>query len=204
MKALLCALLIIAIAVGVVHAGPEHLIKQRSKDVRDQSNERQGVVSPSPSGAPAGSPPSPQPATAPPAARPSGPALSPQASQLAQSLGSLSAGADVTESQKQQLHESLVQAARGEVRPSEAKIRRLAGDLAAAAEGTSLNSSQRSTLASQLERALNESLEASEMEALASQVLETLRGAGAGKVDATIVANDLKSIIAELRRGAKH
>jgi hemolysin activation/secretion protein len=140
----------------------------------------------------------------PPVSRPAGPALSPQASQLAQSLGNLSAAAAVSEEQREQLVQSLVQAARGEVKPSEGKVKKLAGDLARAVEGTDLNTSRRSTLASQLEHALNESLGATEMEALASQVQETLRGAGAGKVDATIVANDLKSIIAELRRGAKN
>jgi hypothetical protein len=204
MKALICALLIIVVSVAVVYAGPEHLIKQRAKDVRDQNNERQGVTPASPAPAPARAATPPQPSAVPQAPRPSGPALSPQAVRIGEALGNLSAAGEVTDAQRQQLLQSLDEAARGAAKPSVGKVKKLAGDLVLAVEGTALTSTQRSVLASQLERALNDPLGATEMETLARQVQDTLRGAGTGKVDATIVANDLKSIIADMQRGAKN
>jgi len=197
-----CTALLLVTAISTACAGSEYLIKQRAKDVRDQNNERQGVDSSAPSGGGAqANPPAP---LAYPAPRPAGPKLSPQASLIGESLEAVAGVGEVTDDSQRQLVESLSAAARATEKPSEAKLRKLGKDLAIALVDAKINASQRSRLATQLERALNDPLTATEMEALAAEVTNMLRDAGAGKVDSTIVSNDLKSIIAEIQRGTKN
>jgi len=204
MKTLTCTSMLLAIMLLPATGGSEHLIKQRAKDVRDQSNERQGVapsssVSTAPQPAAAT-----QPGTVSQAPRSAAPKLSTQAALIGEALGAVSQSGNVTDQQEQELFQYLTQAAQGEVKPSDGKVKKLARDLAIAVEGAKLNSSQQSKLALQLERALNESLDTTKMNALAADVFDMLRDMGSGKVDATIVSNDIKSIIADIQRGGKH
>lgn len=199
MKPLILTLSLLGMSAMLVQAGSEHLIKQRAKDLRDQNNERQGVTHPPP---PDRQAPPAQPAVVPSPARPAAPALSQQATQISASLGTIQKTSTVTDEQTRQLAESLSTAARGSVKPSTSKVNRLANDLSAAIAGKDLSSSQRSMLATQLEHALNDPLNAKDMETLATAVHDAIRAAGAGRVDAKVVANDLKSIMIAIQQGA--
>jgi len=193
-----------ALAAVTATAGSEHLVKQRAKDIRDQQNERQGVPAESSKPPPAQSPvtqPGPSPYTARPAAAP---AVSSQAAGLSRNLETIQKAESATAGQVQDLTRSLTAAARGTPPPSTASIDKLARDLSEALPGANLSSTRASRLAQQLESALNDPLGAKEMEALATQIHDTLRAAGVGRVDAKVVSNDVKSIIAENQRGANH
>jgi len=201
MKALHLALALTSLSVATANAGSEHLVKQKAKEVRDQQNERQGVTPASPNRT------TDQPAAGTPPARTlyttrqAAPALSPQVANLSASLGAIQQVDSATEEHTRQLTKSLSAAAQGPVEPSTGKINKLAGDLSRALEGTELSSARRNQLAQQIDSALKDTLSAKEMEALTSEIHDTLRDAGAGRVDAAVVSNDLKSIIAEIQRG---
>lgn len=188
-------------------AGSEHLVKQRAKDIRDQQNERQGVPAqaPTPPTQPAApAQPTQSYAVQPYAAQPNTPALSQQATGIARALGALQKADAATEEQVQELSQSLTAAARGSTRPSASKINKLARDLSDALPGTNLSAAQASRLARQLESALNDSFGAKEMETLATHIHDALRDTGVGKVDAKVVSNDVRSIIAENQRGGSN
>lgn len=203
---LLCLIsLMLALTMTAGHAGSEHLVKQRAKDLRDQNNERQGVApnsraTPSPSQpvAPA------QPTPTPYAAAPAAPQLSPQAARIVKSLETVSKSKNPSDEAKQQLTDDIAAAVRGAAKPSPSKIEKLGRDFAKAVAGTELSATQSSKLAGQIERALNESLSAKDMEALAAEMTETLKAAGAGKIDAAVVSNDIKSVIAEVQRNSRN
>lgn len=201
MNALHFAALLTLLAVPLANAGSEHLVKQRAKDVRDHQNERQGAAPASPSAPPVRSTHPTQPAPVPYSTQPAAPTMSPQAASIGIHLGTIQKADTVTDEQTRELAQSLSVAARSSVKPSASKISRLAGDLSEAVAGTDLSSTKRSRLAAQLESALNDTFSAKDMEALATSIHDTLRDAGAGKIDATVVSNDIKSIIAEVQKG---
>jgi hypothetical protein len=187
--------------VATAQAGSEHLVKQKAKDVRDQQNERQGVRAAAPAVVPA-RPASPtQPTVTPYAPRQAAPAVSAQAATISDTLGVVQQADPITEEQTRALAQSLSTAARGSTKPSANAITKLANDLSNAIAGVDITASQRARLAGKIETALNEPLTAKEMETLATEVHDMLRDAGAGRVEAKVVSNDLRSIIADNQRG---
>jgi len=190
--------LLALLATTTVLGGPEHLIKQRAKDVRDQQNERQGAAPATP--APA-MPRQPSPAVPPAARQPAGPALSPHATAIAECIETIQKAETAIDDQVGQLGQRLGATAQGRVKPSQSKIDKLARDIATATAGTELSAAKRARLAQQLERALNDPMNAGEMTAMTGEVEQQLRDAGVGRVPAAIVSNDLKSIIAEVQQG---
>jgi hypothetical protein len=188
---------VLLLTTFVVQAGPEHLIKQRAKDVANQNNERQGV----PSTPPPSTPPA-QPAAAPTPARPAGPALSAQATAIRDALGAVIKAGSPTDETTKALQQSMAAAAKGKGKPSEASLAKLARDLAKAVSGTKLSSANQGQLAMQLESLLKTPANAKETETLTTAIHDSLRGVGAGRVDAMVVANDLKVVGLELQQSA--
>lgn len=186
------------------NAGSEHLIKQRAKDVRDQQNQRQGVQPASPPPPPTSSAAPARPTPVPAPAQPAAPAVSPQAARIGASLSAIQEADTVGDEQIRQLAQSLIAAARGPVQPSAGKIDRLAEDLSKALAGTKPSAAIRARLPVQLEVAFNKTFSAKEIEVLSSQIHDTLRDAGIGRVDAKVISNDVKSILVEILQGAKH
>ena len=182
-------------------AGSEHLVKQRAKDVRDQENMRQGVPPASPATIPARPAPPAQPTLTPYTTRQPAPSVSTQAAAISDNLGIIQKADSATGDQVRELAQSLSTAARGDSKPSANSITKLADDLTSAIAGADMSTSKRARLAGSIERALNDPLNAGEMETLANDVHDMLRDAGAGRVDAKVVSNDLRSIIADNQRG---
>jgi hypothetical protein len=181
----------------VGYAGPEHLIKQRAKDVANQNNQRQGVPSPPPPSAPPA-----QPVTAPAPVRPAGPALSTQAAAIRDALAAVLKAGDPTDDTTQALQQSLSAAASAKARPSETTLAKLARDLAKGLSGTDLSSAAQSQLALQLETLLKSPATAKDTETRTTAIHDLLREVGVGRVDAMVVANDLKVVGLELQQAA--
>lgn len=137
------------LAFSTAFAGPEMIIKQRAKDLRDQNNARQGV----PPAAPA-VPAQPQrPATA--------PAQSVQATPAQQSLmrfnaelGAIKAGAVLDEAQKQKLARELTGAAQYK-KPAAAAVDRVVTALFKAAAAKPLPAMARTRIVQDLDAILN-------------------------------------------------
>lgn len=185
-------------ATIALQAGPEHLIKQRAKDVANQNNERQGATPAQPSSPPAAQPT--QPAVVAPPAQPPGPPLSSRAASIRDALANLQKAAGATDEQRAQLEKSLSAAANGKIRPSQALLAKLASDLAKALPGNNMNANGHAWLATQLESMVRGTVTAKDMETASAAVHDFLRDAGAGRVEAAVVRNDLKAVIVELNQ----
>jgi hypothetical protein len=193
-RALLPGLLCLCLASAAV-GGPEHLIKQRAKDVAGQNNERQGA----PPTQPAPAPGQPAPAVAPPP-KPVGPALSAQAAAIRDALAAVAKDGDLTAENSKTLLQSLTTAARGSAKPSTSAMEKLTQDLGKAVAPLELKTPALSRLAFQLDNLLRGSVAAKEMDAASTAIHDQLREAGAGRVEAKVVANDLKAILVEMQR----
>lgn len=182
-------------------SGTQALIKKRAKDLSSENNARQGVTpaQPQPSRPARTAAPAVQP-TYHSSAQPAAPALPSQVVKVRDSLAQLEQAEAPADSQKKQLLEELTAMAQGSVKPSDAKIAKLASDLTSALAGKSLSPNQQTLLAAQLNTALNSKLNTQQMEKLAEEVQATLKSVGAGRVYSAVVANDLRSIIADIQR----
>lgn len=193
-------LVVIVITALPAHAGSEHLVKQRAKDLSKQNDARQGVTPAAPAqpASPMVTPSQPAYRVAP---KPAQPALSPQAAALRDTLVVLQKSDKVTEEQRQQLAADLKAAAQKPSDVPESAVTKLAKDLSDAVNGKKLSPTQQSHIAKHVQTALNGgTLSAKQMEALVADVEKTLRSGGASRIDASVVANDLRFIIAELQR----
>lgn len=146
MKALIC-ILSACLSCSAAFAGPEQIIKQRAKDIRDQSNARQGVP---PSSAPAPA----QPQT-PAAAQPQAPSAAQQSLMRFNSeLGAIKAGSVLEDAQKQKLARELSGAAQFK-KPSPAAVDRVVTALAKAFAAKPLPAMARTRLVQDLDAILN-------------------------------------------------
>src|SRR5690348_3318879 len=117
MKASLVVFTIAACSVASVFAGPETIIKEPAKELRDQNNVRQGVA-----------PPTQAPMTS---IAPTPPALSASLVRFQTDLGTLNIGTPATADQKQKLVTEMALAAQGP-HPSRTALAKLAEDVSAA------------------------------------------------------------------------
>ncbi len=175
-----CALLLGAAA----YAGPEVIIKQKAKDLRDQSNSRQGV-------APSVQPVAPTPAmTAPPP---------PTAQQLSLNrFQTALAGIKepVTAAQKRQLAGDLLGAAQG-TRPSAAAVDKVVDGLTAALEKKPLPAASRARLAQELDAVLNPGkYPQAKLPAIFADIQAMFQANGLSRTEASAIAESVKALSA--------
>jgi hypothetical protein len=147
MKKITLAGATLGLAAACAWAGPETIIKQRAKELRDQNNVRQGVP----------------PATAPqPKPAPNPAAVAPTPSQqnmgrLQTELAAIKPTAPATPEQKQRLSRLLVAMAEGPVKPSAAAADKLAEALAGAQASNPMSAASRARLVQDLDGIINPS-----------------------------------------------
>jgi hypothetical protein len=177
-------------------AGPDVIIRERAKELRDQNNVRQGVAPPSQPAQPA------KPATA---AAPGTPLTPQQASlvRLQADLASFKADSPVTAAQQQRLANDLLAVAQGPNKPSAQAVSKLANSLAAALAQKPLGGPERSRLLQNLNAALNgASLPQSQMQAIAADIQAIFQANGGSRDRAVAVGNDVKAVGAEVQKTA--
>jgi len=100
------------------------------------------------------------------------------------------------------LEKSLGAASTGKVKPSQTALAKLTEDLARTLPGTKPSASGQAWLATELVSMVKGTVTTKDMDRAATGVHDFLRDAGAGRVDAMVVKNDLKGIIVELQQAA--
>jgi hypothetical protein len=187
---------ILALSIGcVAYAGPEQIIKQKAKDIRDQNNAAQGVP-----------PRQPPPASAPAAQPVARPAATPQQtaqSRLQSDLNAIKSGTKVTDLQKENLARSLVGAVQGPNKLSLATGDKVAGSLAAALNEKLLTNALRGRLFQNLTALLaGHSMSPAQTTAVIEDVQKSFETAGVSAAAAGALASDLKLMSAELQKPA--
>jgi hypothetical protein len=189
----------ILFAVGVLagvsaFAGPEQIIKQRAKDVRDQNNAAQGVP-----------PPQAQPAPPPAAARPA--VASPSqvaASHLQSSLNSIKANSKVTDEQREQLALSLMGDATGPNKLSVGTANNLARSLSAALSEKLLTTALRNKLTQNVHVLLNaQGMNTAQSKGMIEELQKSLETAGVSQAAVTAVGIDLLAVSSEIQKPKK-
>ncbi len=135
----LSILLCVACGSAGLLAGPEHLIKQRAKDVRDQNNASQGVR-PAPA--------TPATGTTRPAGTTTYSAMPPQSAlnRLTTDLTNLKTNTPVSQAQVQSFARNLASAAQGARKPTAGTVTKLANDLLPALAANPLSANSRTRL----------------------------------------------------------
>jgi hypothetical protein len=202
MKRFVAGVGISVLLAGSAIAGPEGIIKQRAKDVRDQNNARQSVP---PSQPPPPQQPAPAPARAPaqPAVR-AVPGMPQQGiAKIQADLAGMRGKAQIAPEQTQQLARDLSAAAQGATRPSSSAVAKFANDLTAALAGKNLPATAESRLAQNIHAVLNSAaIPASQMQAIVEDVQSVLQKNGVARAEATAATHSLKVIAAEVRKPA--
>ena len=181
-------------------AGPETIIRERAKQLRDQNNARQGVPPPTP---PAQRPAQPTPSTAP-TPTPTVAAAPPGAARLQSNLAAIKTNSVVSSEQKQQITRDLTAMAQGSAKPSSSTLGRLAANLAVAFAEKPIPAADRSRIIQDLNAVLNPSnLPASQMAEIVADVPAVLGKKGVSKDTAEAVGADLKAVAAEVQKAAK-
>lgn len=172
-------------------AGPEDLVKQRAKNVRDQNNARQGV------------PGSPPPATS--APPPNSIAVKPAASKptptakIRSDLMNWQNRKEVSVEARKEFAQDLLSAVRGSKSPSSSSLEKFAASLAAGLAGKTPGSSELSRLVQNINLALNSaSLSEDRRDEIAAELEADLKTAGVSPAAASAAAADLKAIMADL------
>ena len=172
-------------------AGPDVIIKQRAREIRDQNNVRQGVTPPSQPAQPA----APAATTAP--ATPVQQGLA----KVRADLAAIQPNSPVTAAQKQQLAKDLLATAQGANKPSQATVASLAEDLSAVFAQKPLSDADRNRLLTDLAAVLNPAnIQQTQMQAIFADVQAIFQVNGLARKDAVRIAEDVKAIAAETRR----
>lgn len=185
------------LSATLLHGGAENIIKQRAKDLRDQNNARQGAAPP-PRAAPAATQPPPQPAPAVPLTQ------SQQAlGRLQSDLTALRPGAQVSETQKQQLTRSLAAIAQGK-KPSPQSTSQLASSLAAALGEKLLSNPTRSRLIQNLSAVMNaEKFGASQLNDTVKDIQSIFKSNGVSEAATERVAVAARAVVSDLHQVSK-
>lgn len=193
------ALLLVCFASSVF-AGPESIIKQRAKDLRDQNNARQGVQPAQPQPAPA--------VRTPALAQPQvmAPATPQQAAsaRLQSDMNAIKSGRPVTQDQKDNLARSMVGAVNGPNKLSLTTADKAANSLAAALNEKLLTNALRNRVLQNVQGLLTgHNMGAEQTQATIADVQKSLEGAGVSSAAAASVASDLKLVAAEIQKPAR-
>ncbi len=186
MKAFLLSILSVALAQAAF-AGPEVIIKQRAKELRDQNNVQQGVPPPT-------QPTQPAPSTATP------PPPTPQQQSLNRFQAGLAAiNAAPTAAQKQQLAADYFGAAEGN-RPSQASVDKMLTSITAALAEKQLPAASRARLVQELDAVLNPAkYPQAKMPALFADIQAIFQANGTSRMAAVGIVEDIKAVSAQMR-----
>lgn len=182
MKPAVCVLSLLLGATALT-AGPEQIIKQRAKDLRDQNNARQGVAPAAPAQV----------------ARPV-PAISampaqPPLNRLTSDLVNIKTNSTVTQAQIQSFSRNLAAAAQGARKPSSATLNKLATDLLPALANHPLSTNARTRLLQNLMGLVNGTgITASQMTDVVADIQDVLKKAGIPVDTAKAIAEDARII----------
>ena len=169
-------------------AGPETIIKERAKELRDQNNVRQGVA-----------PPTTQPTIAPSAPAP--PVLTPSLLKFQTELGTLNMGTPATPDQKQHLQQQLAVSPLG-AKPSPAALAKLTEDLCAAFNEKPLSATSRARLVQELDAILNPSkYPQAKPDGILKDIQAIFQDNGLSRSKAVVIADDVKTIHEQIQRG---
>ncbi len=177
----------------VLFAGPEQIIKQRAKDIRDQNNARQGVP----------------PATAPTVARPATPAIAamppqPPLNRLTTDVLSLKTNTPVTPAQVQSFARNLAAAAQGPRKPSSGTLTKFANDLLPALASHPLSPNTRSRLLQNAMAVVNgNGVTQAQLNDVILDLQSLLKSGGTPESTAKLVADDARAIAREVHPAAQ-
>jgi hypothetical protein len=186
MKPAVCVLFLL-LGASTMMAGPEQIIKQRAKDIRDQNNARQGV----PPAAPA------------PAARPT-PVISampaqPPLTRLTTDLVNIKTNSTVTQAQIQSFSRNLATAAQGTRKPSSVTLNKLATDLLPALASHPLSANGRTRLLQNLMALVNgNGITSGQVNDVVVDIQEVLKKAGVPADTAKAISDDARAIAREV------
>jgi len=180
-----------SLIVGSAFAGPDVIIKQRAREIRDQNNVRQGVTAPSQAV---------QPPTAPSTGGNPTP-IQQSIAKLRADLVSIKPNAPVTAEQKQQITRDLIAVAQGANKPSQPTAANLAGSLAAAFADKPLADKDLSRLMSDLAAVLNPAkIQSSQMQAIYADVQAIFQANGMARKEAVKILDQVKAVGAEAQK----
>jgi len=178
-------------------AGPETIIRERAKELRDQNNVRQGVTSPAKAAQPA----TPQPASTQPAANAWQAA---GATRLPADLAAVKVNTPVPLQANQLITQDLMVMA-GTTRVSSATAAKLAHSLSEALSTKGLSAVDRSRLVQDLNAALgNPNLPATQMQPVLADIQAIFQASGLPRNSAVEIVNNVKAVTTEVQKaGAK-
>ena len=184
------------LVAGSVFAGPDVIILQHARELRDQNNVRQGVTPPSQPAQPAQ--PAPTPATS---ASPT--PIQQSIAKLRADLTALKANTPATAEQKQQIVWDLMAAAQGGSKPSQATAAGLAVSLAAAFAEKPLADKDCGRLLSDLAAVLNPAkIQAAQMQAIYADIQAIFQANGMARKDAVKIVDQVKAVGTETQKSA--
>ncbi len=193
MKKLILPSLILAAGTTIAAAQGAQgvLVKQRAKEVRDQSNVRQGVATPAQPAQPAAAP------------RPAAPTANPKQqniSRLQTDLAALNGRTDVATETRQRLARNLLAAAQGTTKPSSTTAASVVDHLVTVMAGANIESSARARLAQNLNAVFDcASIPADRVTAILSDVQAILQVGGVRRQDALTVVASLRQVVTEVQ-----
>jgi len=194
MKTVLSLVGAATLVAGSVFAGPDVIIKQRAKEIRDQNNVRQGVTPPGQAASPS------QP-SAPSASSAPSPVLQQGLAKLRADLAAFKPNSPVTPQQKLQLKNDLLASAQGAGKPSSATISVLADSLSAAFTQSAFPDKDRDRLVSRLAAVLNPAnIQSAQMDAIYADVQAIFQANGLTRKDAVKIVDQVKAVGAETRK----
>jgi hypothetical protein len=194
MKTVLSLVGAATLVAGSVFAGPDVIIKQRAKEIRDQNNVRQGVTSPGQAASPS------QP-SAPSASSAPSPVLQQSLAKVRADLAAFKPNSPVTPQQKLQLKNDLLASAQGAGKPSSATISVLADSLSAAFTQSAFPDKDRDRLVSRLAAVLNPAnIQSAQMDAIYADVQAIFQANGLTRKDAVKIVDQVKAVGAETRK----
>jgi len=203
-------LILTAVALGLVAAqafgqgAQADQIKRRAKELSNQNNVRQGAPAPVP------------PATRPVAGTPGSPAaanpVTPAPVATAQQgiakiqvdLTVIKPGVPATPEQKTQFIKDIAVAVRGSTKPSLPTVTKFVNELTAALVEKGVGANEQARLAQNIEAVLNSgSMPVIQFDAVIADVQAILQVGDVKRTAAAAVANDLRAVGQEVRRGAR-
>jgi hypothetical protein len=192
MKTTLVIVVLTFWAAANLLAGPETLVKQKAKNVRDQNNASQGVSS-----APSSTPPP----ASPTAAKPTPPAKPNPVTKIKNDIAAWQHEKAVSAEARKTFNQDVLGAVRGSKSPTSSTIDRFTGKLATAAAGKTIGAAELSRLAQNINLAVNSAgLPDDRTEEIATQVQADLEKSGVSAADATGVADSLRLLMTELKQ----
>jgi hypothetical protein len=183
--------LLLALFLGAsAWAGPEQIIKQRAKEVRDQSNVRQGVAPPTQTTPTAANP-----------TAPAAPAISTSLTQFQTLLGTIKPESPATAQQKQLLAAQLLAAAHTGAKPAAATANRLVEGLCGAQAEKALPATSRARLVGELDAVLNPGkYPQAQLTAIFADVQAIFQNNGLTRAKAVAISESVKALSGEVQK----